>query len=137
MKVQTMMLFVIAGIIGFSCQQNVKTGRENTVLPTDTTTVIAKMITAKVFIKPGKESDFISAAQIMIENSNNEEDCLEYMLYQDPYESTNFIFVEKYKDQAAIDFHFGTEYFKNFGTITADMTSKPAEVKIIDIISEQ
>jgi quinol monooxygenase YgiN len=95
-----------------------------------------KMINAKVFIKPGREADFISAAKTMIENSNKEEGCLGYMLYQDPYEKTNFIFVEKYINQAAIDFHFGTSYFKDFGDQIAEMTSMPGEIKILDIAGE-
>ena len=101
------------------------------------TTEYQKMITARVFIKPGKEADFISAAKMMIENSNKEEGCLGYMLYQDPYEKTNFIFVERYVNQAAIDFHFGTSYFKEFGTLISDMTSNPMEIKIYDIAGEK
>jgi quinol monooxygenase YgiN len=96
-----------------------------------------KMITAKIFIKPGREADFISAAKTMINNVKAEEGCLSYMLYQDPYEKTNFIFIEKYKNQAAIDFHFGTTYFKEFGEKIADMTSKPSEIKILDIAGEK
>ncbi len=136
MKTNILILLIISGLMGFSCQQNVnkdQTEPETTVQTSD----FQKMITAKVFIKAGREADFISAAQIMIENSNQEEGCLGYMLYQDPYETTNFIFVEKYRNQAAIDFHFETPYFKEFGTITADMTSKPAEVKILDIAGEK
>ena len=96
-----------------------------------------KMITARVFIKPGKEADFISAAKMIIENSNKEEGCLGYMLYQDPYEKTSFIFVERYVNQAAIDFHFGTSYFKEFGTLISDMTGNPMEIKIYDIAGEK
>lgn len=96
-----------------------------------------KMITAKVYVKPGTEADFIMIARVMIENSNKEEGCMGYMLYQDPYEKTNFIFVERYKNQAAIDAHFATPYFKEFGTKIADMTSKPMEIKIFDIAGEK
>jgi len=136
MKTNLFILLIISGLMGFSCQQNVnkdQTESETTVQTSD----YQKMITAKVFIKAGREADFISAAQIMIENSNQEEGCMGYMLYQDPYDKTNFIFVERYIDQAAIDLHFETPYFKEFGTITADMTSKPAEVKILDIAGEK
>ena len=101
------------------------------------TTEFQKMITARVFIKPGKEADFISAARMMIENSNKEPGCRGYMLYQDPYEKTNFIFVERYVNQAAIDFHFGTSYFKEFGALISDMTSNPMEIKIYDIAGEK
>ena len=136
MKTKLFILLIISGLTGFSCKQNVQKDQSE---PESAVTASehVKMITAKVFIKPGSETDFISAAQKMIENSNKEEGCLGYMLYQDPYDKTNFIFVERYIDQAAIDFHFETPYFKEFGTITAEMTSKPAEVKILDIAGEK
>jgi quinol monooxygenase YgiN len=96
-----------------------------------------KMITARVYIKPGKEAEFIEAAKTIIEASNKEEGCTGYMLYQEPYEKTNFIFVETYKNQAAVDFHFSTDYFKDFGTKIAGLVSKPAEIKVIDIAGEK
>jgi quinol monooxygenase YgiN len=98
---------------------------------------LKKMITARVFIKPGREADFIAAAKVMIENSNKEEGCTFYQLFQDPYVKTNFIFVESYKNQAAVDFHFATSYFKAFGPIVTDMVSKPGEIKILDIAAEK
>jgi quinol monooxygenase YgiN len=99
---------------------------EAAIQPQDST----RMILARVYIKPGSEADFIAAAQLMVENSNKEEGCLSYQLFQSPYEKTGFIFVEFYKNQAAIDFHFATPYFKEFGNSIGDMTSKPAEIKI-------
>ena len=123
-------------MIGLSCQQNVKKDQTEPETALNAS-VKGKMIIAKVFIKPGSEAEFISAAKMMIEKSNKEEGCLEYMLYQDPYESTNFIFVEKYIDQAAIDIHFETSYFAEFGDLIADMTSKPTEIKILGITDEE
>ena len=136
MKTKILILSILLSLTGISCKPKAPAQ------PSQPETVVQapdyqKMITAKVFIKPGKEADFISAAKMMIENSNKEEGCLGYMLYQDPYEKTNFIFVEKYKNQAAIDVHFATPYFKEFGTITADWTSKPMEIRIIDIAGEK
>lgn len=98
---------------------------------------LQKMITARVYIKAGFEEKFIEAAKTIIEKSNQEEGCLGYMLFQNPYEKTNFIFVEKWKNQAAIDFHFATEHFKEFGTLIADWTAKPGEIKIIDVAGEK
>jgi len=136
MKTKIIFLSLLLCVIGFSCKP--KTSEPSAQPEAEIQTAdYKKMITAKVFIKSGNETDFISAAQVMVENSNKEEGCLGYMLYQDPYEKTNFIFVETYKNQAAIDAHFATPYFKEFGTITADMTSKPMEIKIYDIAGEQ
>lgn len=139
MKTKILFLLILAVVIVISCKSKAPAPPAQ---PSQTETVAPapdyqKMITAKVFVLPGKEADFISAAKMMIENSNKEEGCLDYMLYQDPFEKTNFIFVEKYKNQAAIDVHFATPYFKEFGSKTADMTSKPTEIKIIDIAGEK
>jgi quinol monooxygenase YgiN len=136
MKTKILILSVLLSVIGISCKPKapaLPSQPEATVQPSD----FKKMITAKVFIKPGKESDFLTAAKVMVENSNKEEGCLGYMVYQDPFEKTNFIFVESYKNQAAIDVHFATPYFKEFGAKTADIISKPTEIKILDIAGEK
>ena len=136
MKAIHLLLIVIVSLLGFSCQQNVQNDKTEPET-TPSVSVESKMILARIYIKPGKEAEFISAAKMMIENTHKEEGCQEYMLYQDPYESTNFIFVEKYVDQAAIDFHFGTPYFAEFGDLISDMTSKDSEIQILGITEEE
>ena len=139
MKTKILILSIVLGFAAFSCKQ------KNAPVVSESPQAEAaapapdypKMIIAKAFVKPGKEADFINAAKSIIENSNKEEGCLGYMLYQDPYEKTNFIFVEKYKNQAAIDFHFAAPYCGEFGTVTEALFSKPLEIKIIDIAAEQ
>lgn len=139
MKTKILILSILLVFAGYSCKQkNAPAASEPT--PAETAAPAPdyqKMIIAKAYIKPGKEADFINAAKSIIESSNKEEGCLGYQLYQDPYEKTNFIFVEKYKNQAAIDFHFAAPYFSEFGTLIADWTSKPTEIKIIDIAAEK
>lgn len=95
------------------------------------------MIIAKVSIKPENVKDFINAAQTIIKSSNEEEGCIEYNLFQSPYDEAKFVFVEKYKNQAAIDFHFAQPYFKEFGTTIANWTAGPSEIKIYDIAGER
>jgi quinol monooxygenase YgiN len=136
MKTKILIIFAVLIIAGVACKQNTPS------MPAQPETaagpvIIKKMITARVFVKPGRESDFIAAARVIVENSNKEAGCLGYRLYQDPYEKTSFIFVETYKDQAAIDFHFASTYFKEFGTTIADMVSEPADIKILDIAGEK
>ena len=53
------------------------------------------------------------------------------------YEKTNFIFVERYKDQSPVDAHFATPYFSEYGNKIAGMTSDPMEIKKYDIAGEQ
>lgn len=136
MKTKVLIFSILLVVTGVSCKQksvSPATQQETAVQAAD----YQKMIIARVYVKPGRESDFISAAKVMIENSNKEEGCMGYMLYQDPFEKTNMIFVERYKNQAAVDTHFATTYFKEFGTITGDMMTKSAEIKILDIAGEK
>jgi quinol monooxygenase YgiN len=92
------------------------------------------MITAKVFLKPEFVTPFIDGARAMIDSSNMEPGCESYMLYQDPYDSTKLIFVEVWKDQAAIDNHFSMSYFKAWGPKTQDWLAQPTELKIVKVI---
>jgi quinol monooxygenase YgiN len=94
------------------------------------------MIIAKLSVKPEKVKAFTEAAKEIIEKSNKEAGCKSYQLYQDPYNSTKFIFVEEYKNQAAIDAHFASDYFKAFGPKITDMVQEPAKIKIITVSKE-
>ena len=130
------LLAIVSGLTAACTSKNNPAAKQETpvsIQPVD----YAKMILAKVYIKPGKEDEFIKAAKEMVENSQKEEGCQSYMLYQDPYVKTNFIVVEKYKNQAAVDAHFGMPYFKEFGPKIADITSGPIEIKIYDIAGEK
>ena len=135
MKTKFLVFLLVTAIACISCKTKTTTENTNT-MTTTLSPDYAKIIIAKVFIKPGSEADFIATAQSIIEKSNSEEGCLFYQLYQDPYASTNFIFVERYKNQAAVDFHFGTTYFKEFGGLIGDMVSQPADIKVIDVAGE-
>lgn len=102
-----------------------------------TTLTDTKMvIIAKVSVKPEKTKDFIAAAKEIIAKSNKEPGCLSYQLYQDPYDASKFVFVEEYKNQAAVDAHFATEHFKAFGPKIGDMVSAPADIKVITVAKE-
>ena len=100
------------------------------------TTDYKMMIVAKLSLKPDKVKDFIAAAKEIIEKSNTESGCIFYQLYQDPYDNTKFVFVEEYKNQAAVDAHFAAEYFNAFGPKIKDMVASPAEIKIISVANE-
>lgn len=136
MNTRIIILLVLFTLIGFAFKTKTTVQQKKSEKSVQSA-VFQKMITAKVFIKTGKESEFLSAAKVIVANTNKEGGCLGYMVYQDPYEKTNFIFVERYKNQAAIDAHFAAPYFKEFGTKISDMTSKPTEIKIFDIAGEK
>jgi quinol monooxygenase YgiN len=94
------------------------------------------MITAKILVKADKVKEFIEAAKEMIEKANKESGCKFYQLYQDPYNNTRFMFVEEYKNQAAVDAHFATDYFKAFGAKIGPLVQEPAKIKIVTVAKE-
>jgi quinol monooxygenase YgiN len=128
---------LIAGfmILVLSCakKQDVPAGEATAAPVTDS--LSHKMITAMVYIKSERVADFIEAARAMIDSSNAEPGCISYQLYQNPYDNTKFIFVEAWKDQAAIDTHFSMSYFKAFGPTVQDWLLQPTEIKILDVTS--
>jgi quinol monooxygenase YgiN len=138
MKVKLLVLFLVAALILSSCgnKKNV-TG----VQVADSTIKApapdyAMMITARLNVKPEKVKDFLAVAKEMVENSNKEAGCTSYQLFQDPYDNSGFIFVESYKNQAAVEAHFISDYFKAFGPKVADMVQGPAKIKIISVAKE-
>ena len=90
-----------------------------------------KIINAQIFIKPEKVDDFLAATKELIEKSRAEEGCITYNLYQDPHDKTKFFFFEEWKNQAAIDFHFATEHFVNFGKMLEEFASAEAIITVL------
>jgi quinol monooxygenase YgiN len=83
-------------------------------------------IIAKLEAVPGKET-FLSAecAKMAAIVRANESDCLEYVPYVSVEDSSVIVFLEKYTDGAAFDYHVNTPYFKEFvSTITPVLVSE-------------
>jgi quinol monooxygenase YgiN len=130
-----MLVFALAGvmILAAACTPKTPAPAEPAPAAPVTDSLTKKMITARIFVKPEKVNDFIAAARAMIDSSNMEAGCESYQLYQNPYDKTKFIFVEVWKDQMAIDNHFGMPYFKAFGPKTKDWLQQDTELKIYDV----
>ena len=90
------------------------------------------IITANVKVKPDKVTDFVELTKELIAESRAESGNISYTLYQSPADSTQFIFLEEWKNQEAIDFHFETPHFKGFGAIGDECFSQPAVIKIYE-----
>lgn len=138
MKAKVLVLFFVLALISSSCGNKKSTEISQAADSLIKTPVpdYGMMIVAKVFVKPDKIKDFIEAAKEMIEKSNLESGCSFYQLYQDPYENTKFVFVEQYDNQAAVDAHFASDYFKGFGPKVTDLVSEPSQIKVVSMAKE-
>jgi quinol monooxygenase YgiN len=135
MKTKSFFLLLAAVIIMSSFGSSNTTDKKLVAGSLIQTPVVANemMITAKLSIKPDKIKDFLIVAKEMVEKSSKESGCKSYQLYQDPYKTNSFIFVEEYKDQSAIDAHFATDYFKAFGPKITNLVQEPAKIKVITV----
>lgn len=72
-------------------------------------------VVATIKVKEGKGADFEKVATELVKKVNeNEKGCLLYQLFHGE-EPNTYVFLERYQDQAAVDEHRGTDYFKSLG----------------------
>ena len=71
---------------------------------------------AELTIKEGSQADFEAAAkQLEAAVNANEPGILLYRLFKVQGSTTKYIFMEEYKDAAAVDAHRGYDHFKQLG----------------------
>ncbi len=86
-----------------------------------------QLIGARLQVQADKVEAFLAAAKPIIAASRAEPGCISYTLLQDPYDKSVFFFFEEWKSQGAIDEHFATQHFKDFGAQLKDfLAGKPA-----------
>jgi quinol monooxygenase YgiN len=70
------------------------------------------LIIAKATVKKDKLDEFKSVALELIKSSRTEDGCIEYSLYENNEDPYCLTFVEKWRDQEAVNQHGGTDFFK-------------------------
>lgn len=90
-------------------------------------------IIATIKIKEGQGAEFEALANQLVEKViANEEGVVYYDLFKQ--DETTYVFLEKYKDEAALDIHRTTDYYKGIGAqMGAFMTSAP-DIKILQSV---
>ena len=89
-----------------------------------------KVINARIMVKPEAIEKFISLAKTMVENSNAEQGCLTYKLYQEVGSPHSFIFYEIYENQDAVNIHNSSGHFKTFIEQMSELTSDKSQVDV-------
>ena len=96
-----------------------------------------KIITALLTLQPEKKEPFINYTKDLISKSRAEEGNISYTLYQNPNEPEKFVFFEEWASQEAIDIHFATAHFQEFGATVGSYIVSPPVITIYDISSEK
>jgi quinol monooxygenase YgiN len=86
-------------------------------------------VVATIKVKDGQGTEFEKVASELAKQVNaNEKGCLLYVLFKSE-EPNTYVFLERYKDQAAVEEHRGTEYFKTLGRAMGGFMEGRPEVK--------
>ena len=87
------------------------------------------ILTAMLKAKPGKEKQVEGILKGMIPKVQNEKGASKYILHKSKEDKSQFFFYEEYTDQAALDLHNSTPYFKELGkNLTGLLDGEPIAV---------
>lgn len=90
-------------------------------------------VVAKLKIQEGKEAEFEKVANELAEKVNaNEPGCLLYKPMKDKSDPQTYIFMEQYTDQAALEHHGQTDYFKAAGPSLGACLAGAPEISYYD-----
>ena len=91
-------------------------------------------VVAKLTVKPGMEKEFEAVAKELVAKVQaGEPGCKLYVLHRT--ETPNvYVFMERYEDQAAVDAHRATDYFKALGRKMGEyMEGRPEVMRLTEV----
>ena len=90
-------------------------------------------VIATLKVMEGKGSEFEAIAKQLVEQVNsNEEGVIYYDLFKQ--DNTTYVFLEKYKDQAALDVHQKTDYYKSLGAKLGVFLTAAPDIKVLTAV---
>ena len=92
------------------------------------------VLVLKLELQEGKKSEFIAVTRPLIEGSQKEAGNIEYNLYEELDEPNTVAFIEKWKDQAALDVHEKTEHFIHAIGKLKSLCAKPPVKNRFDVV---
>jgi quinol monooxygenase YgiN len=88
---------------------------------------------AEINVKDGQQAEFEKLALEMEQAVNaNEPGVLYYRLFKVQGETTKYVFMEQYKDAAAVEAHRAAEHFKRIGRAMGAHMDGPPKVTRMD-----
>ncbi|WP_024769173.1 putative quinol monooxygenase [Aquimarina macrocephali] len=85
-----------------------------------------KTIIARLSVQKESVEQFLTYAKKMVQESNLEEGCMTYRLYQEIGVVTEFVFYEEYTNMDAVDAHNSSNHFNEFiSLVSSQLTSEP------------
>ncbi len=93
------------------------------------------VVVGRVMTDAGRRGDLVRIGQAVAVASRAEEGCLSYRLYEDTEAVDEFVFVEEWESQKALERHFGTPHIAQFMKAIPTALVAPPDVKFHTIAS--
>ena len=112
-------------------------GSQHPNLSSDGTTAMQKSLISIAVLKakPGKQQALKQGLLALVEPTRTEPGNLDYVLFELRDEPGTFYMREAFKDQAALDVHFATPYFKQFAATADSLLKEPLQLIFLEQVS--
>ncbi|RJP64499.1 MAG: antibiotic biosynthesis monooxygenase [Candidatus Abyssobacteria bacterium SURF_17] len=91
-------------------------------------------VIARIPVKPGTRETALDAVKALMAKVAKEEGTLHYTVNIDQNNPDTLVFMERYKDMAALGFHGSTPYFQEFMQKSGSFVAGPPEIVVLDEI---
>jgi (4S)-4-hydroxy-5-phosphonooxypentane-2,3-dione isomerase len=95
-----------------------------------------RAILAYLTTKPGKQAEFQEKMTAQAKRClANEPGCLQFDVVQDPENTTRFVMIEVYRDDAAVKAHQDSQHYKDFRPVISDLVAD-RNIEILNMVSD-
>src|SRR4029079_15519707 len=95
-----------------------------------------RAIVAYLTAKPGLEDKFKEAMTAQAKRClANEPGCLQFDVVQDPQDTTRFVMLEVYTDDAAVKAHQDSQHYKDFRGVAGDLLAD-RKIEVLNMVSD-
>ncbi|MBI4831554.1 MAG: antibiotic biosynthesis monooxygenase [Candidatus Lindowbacteria bacterium] len=91
-------------------------------------------VIARIPVKPGTKEKALEEVKALMANVAKEEGTLHYTVNIDQNNPDTLVFIERYKDMAALGAHGSTPHFQNFMEKSMSFVAGPPEIVVLDEI---
>ena len=85
------------------------------------------VVTGRVHVPAQRRADFLAIATEMCAASRGDDGCAGYRVYQDLEQADRYVFVEEWRDEAALQSHFAQPHTARFMAALLPMLAEPAD----------
>lgn len=93
------------------------------------------LITGTVVVSPENRAAFVAAASRHVSLSRTEPGCISHGVHEDVMAPGTFVFVERWRDMAAVQEHFAKDYSRETMAMIRSLSTSSTGVEIHDIAS--